>query len=227
MPPTVDEVLALLEARRTAKDLANLQRFGIVAHRPFGVSMANLQAVAKKVGRSHALAESLWQTERYEARLLTAFVDEPERVTAAQMERWCREFDNWAVVDTLCFHLFDRTPHAWTKVKAWSARKPEFEKRAAFALLACVAAHDKASTEAQFVAALPLVEKGAGDERNFVKKGVSWALKAIGWRSPKLNAAASVVARRLAASEDASERWVGKDALRHLTSPAAKRRLAR
>ena len=158
--------------------------------------------------------------------MLTAFVAEPARVTPAQMDRWCRDFDNWAICDTLCFHLFDRTPHAWAKVAQWSDKREEFVKRAAFALLASLAGHDKHSGDEAFAQCLPLVERAATDERNFVKKGVSWALRGVGRRSPPLHAAAVAVARRLADSPEAAARWVGKDALRDLTSPAVTRRLA-
>ncbi|XXF75182.1 DNA alkylation repair protein [Myxococcaceae bacterium GXIMD 01537] len=220
------QALSWLKEKSTQHDLDNLERFGIAAKNALGVSMANLRLIAKRLGRSHALAAALWDTECYEARMLAAFVEEPERVTPAQMERWCRDFDNWAICDTVCFHLFDRTPHAWDKVAKWCSRRDEFGKRAGFALLACLAAHDKASTEAQFLAGLKLVEQGAEDERNFVKKGVSWALRSIGNRGASLNAAALAVAGRLAASTEPAARWVGKDALRELKSPATLRRVA-
>ena len=134
------------------------------------------------------------------------------------MDRWCRDFDNWAICDTLCFALWDRTPHAWDKVTKWSTRRAEFEKRAAFALLASLALHDKTSPNASFLAGLRLIERAASDERNFVKKGVNWALRGIGRRNAVLHAAAVKLARRLAESPEAAPRWVGKDALRELTS---------
>jgi 3-methyladenine DNA glycosylase AlkD len=149
--------------------------------------------------------------------MLTAFVEEPERVTAAQMDRWCRDFDNWAIGDTLCFKLFDQTPHAWAKVAQWSKKRDEQQKRAGFALLASLAGHDRNASDAQFLESLALVEGAANDERNFVKKGVSWALRRIGRRNAKLRAASIALARRLAASDDAAARWVGKDALRDLS----------
>ena len=128
-PPVVADVpellrtsVRMLEEKSTKKDRDNLARFGIAATRPFGVSMANLQAIAKSVGRSHELAAALWETGCYEARMLASFVDEPSLVTAAQMDRWCRDFDNWAICDTVCFHLFDRTPHAWSKVSKWAGQ---------------------------------------------------------------------------------------------------------
>ena len=207
-----------LEEMSTQRDLDNLARFGITATNALGVSMSNIQALAKRLGRSHELAAALWDTNCYEARLLTSFVDEPERVTAAQMERWCRDFDNWGICDTLCFHLFDRTPHAWGKVAAWSDRREEYVKRTAFALLACLAAHDKNATDQQFIDSFPLIERGATDERNFVKKGVSWALRMIGRRNAVLRAEAITVSQRLAASTEPAARWIGKGALKELNS---------
>ena len=212
----VEQALAWLEEKATEHDRANLKRFGIDAPNAIGVSMANIQQIAKRLGRSHSLATALWATGVYEARLLTAFVDEPQKVTAAQMDQWCRDFDNWAVVDTLCFKLFDQTPHAWAKVALWSRKKDEFGKRAAFALLASLALHDKRTGNPPFLATLRLIEEAATDERNFVKKGVSWALRSIGRRNAELRAPALDLCERLAASADPTARWIGKDALRDL-----------
>lgn len=194
-----------------------LPRYGINAPKAFGVSVANLHKLAKILGRNHELALKLWETGWYEARMLAALVDEPERVTAAQMDRWCRDFDNWGICDTVCFHLFDRTPLAYRKVEQWAKRRDEFVRRGAFALMASLALHDKQASDDSFIKWLPLIEVGANDERNFVKKGVSWALRGIGKRNAKLKSASITLAERLAASPNSSARWVGKDALRDLT----------
>jgi 3-methyladenine DNA glycosylase AlkD len=224
---SVQHVLASLERMSTRKDRDNLKRFGITADRAFGVSMANIQRLARRLGRDHELAAALWQTGWYEARLLTSFVDDPVRVTSAQMDRWCRDFDNWGICDTVCFFLFDRTPLAWNKVAQWSNARPEFVKRAAFALLASLAGHDKASGDDRFLHSLTLIERAASDDRNFVKKAVSWALRRIGGRSVALNDASVALARRLSESSDVSARWIGLEALRDFNRPAARQRLAR
>jgi 3-methyladenine DNA glycosylase AlkD len=189
------------------------------------VPVGKIQQLAKRMGRNHAWALALWNTGWYEARMLAAYVDEPGRVTAKQMDRWCRDFDNWGIVDTVCFALFDRTAHAFDKVRQWASKPGEFQKRAAFALLACLALHDKAAPEEAFARCLPLIERAAADERNFVKKGVSWALRLIGRRSQRLNAAAVALARRLAAAERPAARWIGKGALKELTRAGVLRRL--
>jgi 3-methyladenine DNA glycosylase AlkD len=223
--PIKDDVqfaLAWLKQKSTPHDYANLAKFGITANQAFGVSMANIQVLAKQLGRRHELAEALWETGWYEARMLTAFVGEPDRVTPQEMDRWCAEFDNWGICDTLCFKLWDQTPHAWAKVSEWSDRPEEFIKRASFALLASLAGHDKKSGDKPFLASLPLIERAAADDRNFVKKGVNWALRRVGGRSPVLKAASVKLAKRLAESDQPASRWVGKDALKYLTRPSKK-----
>lgn len=222
----VESALNWLKRHSSKATRDGMARYAIPSERALGVSMSNIQRLARRLGRSHELAEALWNAGWYEARLLASYVDEPACVTASQMDRWCRDFDNWAVCDTVCFALFDRTPHAWRKVEQWSRRRDEFVKRAAFALLWGLTVHDKSADDALFSWSLPLVERAASDERHFVMKAVNMALRAIGKRSAALNAVAVTVAQRLAASPQAAPRWVGKDAVRELTSPKVMRRFA-
>lgn len=212
----VDAVVEKLKSLADDKVRDGMARYAIPSDNALGVAVGKMRELAKQLGRSHELALELWDTGWYEARMLATFVDEPERVTAAQMDGWCRDFDSWAICDTACFHLFDRTPHAFAKVKQWANSREEFVKRGAFALLACLALHDKRSGDEPFLRCLPLIEKAATDDRNFVKKGVSWALRGIG-RRPTLKQKSVELAQRLAASPDRAARWIGKDALRDLT----------
>lgn len=226
VPTDAPGVVGWLKRRGSQAGRDGMARYAIPTDKAFGVSMRDIQALAKRIGRSHDLAGDLWTTGWYEARVLAAYVDEPARVTTAQMDRWCRDFDNWGICDTVCFVLFDRTPHAWSKVNAWAGRREEYVKRAAFALLWGLTVHDKVAGDAPFLEGLSLIERAAADERHYVKKAVNMALRAVGKRNAALNAAAVDVARRLAASAGANAQWVGKDALRELTSSSVDRRLA-
>lgn len=191
------------------------KRYGIVTKAPvYGVRVATLRTMAKRIGYDHALSEKLWASGVHDARMLATMVDDPADVTAAQMERWVKDMDNWGIVDTACFHYWDRSPHAHKQIEKWAKAKDEFVKRAAFALLASCALH-KQATEAQLMRGLELIEAHARDPRNFVKKAVNWALRAIGGvKKAKLRAAARSLAEQLSVSDDATERWVGKDAMR-------------
>ena len=221
------DVLQWLERNGTVRQRGEMARYGIVARRAFGVPIGTLLQLGKRLAPDHALAAGLWKSDWYEARLLAAMVDDPARVTKAQMNAWAAAFDSWAVCDTVCFHLFDRTPFAWEKARAWAAAPREFVKRAGFVMMAGQVGRDKTAPDAKFLALLPLIEKGARDDRPFVKKGVNWALRRIGRRNPALNKECAAFARRLAASEVPSVRWVGKDALRELTSAKVLAQLAR
>lgn len=215
-PADAKTIVAELKRNGSASYKADMaKRYGIVTKAPvYGVTVAKLRAMAKRIGYDHALAEKLWDTGIHDARMLAAMVDDPVDVTPAQMERWVKDMDNWGIVDTACFHYWDRTPHAHKQIEKWAKAKPEFIKRAAFALLASCALH-KQGTDEQFLRGLELIEAHANDARNFVKKAVNWALRAIGGKaSPKLRRAARELAEQLSASEDATERWVGRDAMR-------------
>lgn len=222
----VEAALAALTRASSKKVRDGLVRFGLPTMHALGVQMKDIQALGRRLGRDHELADALWATGVYEARLLVAYVGEPARLTAAQMDRWCRDFDNWGVTDTLCFALFVDSPLAWGRARAWIERRSEFEKRAGFVLIACLARPKRPGDDALFLQCLGWIEQAAVDERNFVKKGVNWALRVIGRRNRALNAASVALARRLIESEHAPARWIGRDALRELTSPAVMRGLS-
>jgi 3-methyladenine DNA glycosylase AlkD len=221
----VESALAWLKRHSSKATRDGMARYAIPSDKALGVAMKDIKALGKTLGRNHTLADALWDTGVYEARMLASFVGDPAGLTPAQMDRWCGDFDNWAFCDAMSFNLFDRSPHAWAKVAAWSAKRGEFQKRTAFALLWGLTVHDKNVGNAPFLGGLALIERAADDDRHFVKKAVNMALRAIGKRNRPLNAAAVTTARRLARSPRPSARWVGTDALRELTSPAVARRL--
>lgn len=223
----LDDALHQLRLSSSQAYRDGLARYAIPSERAFGVPMGSIQALAKRLGRDHELAAALWDSAWYEARLLASYVDDPTWVTPAQMDRWARDFDNWAVCDTVCFALFDRSPHAWRKIEQWAPRRDEYVRRAAFALLASKTVHDKQADDALFLHGLELIEAHADDERNFVKKAVNWALRSIGKRNAVLHTAAHETATRLAARKEPAPRWIGKDALRELNSASVIARLAK
>ena len=202
----VDDILRWLERRGTRRNVAGMARYGIVSPRAFGVSMATMRPLVRRLGRDHALALALWKTGWHEARVLAAFVDEPGKVTRSQMNAWAADFDNWAVCDSTCFHLFDRTPPAWEKARQWAASPREFVRRAGFVLMASLALHDKSAPDEEFEKFLPLIRRAADDERNFVSKAVNWALRQIGKRNLALREAAVALAGDLASSSEAAAR---------------------
>jgi len=215
--PSVNELVATLKRMGSKKTLEEMSsRYGIVTKKAFGVPVGKIQALGKSVGKDHALALQLWETGWYEARMLAVFVDDIKLVTPKQMDAWAKDCDNWGIVDTMCFKLFDQAPEAvlFKKIAQWSKSRAEFVKRSGVVLAACVALHRKDVSDARLRECLPILEKAAEDERNFVMKGVSWALRSIGLKRAGLRPEVMAMAARLAESKETATRWIGRDVLR-------------
>ena len=224
-PHTLDEVVAKLRALENKDRLAGKAHFGINVDKALGLSMPEIRGVAKTVTKDHELAEALWQTDLHETRLIASMIDHPKWVSEDQMDRWVVDFDSWDVCDQTCGELFDKTPFVTKKIHEWSTREEEFVKRAAFALMAWQAVHDKKRDDQDFLPYLALIEREAKDARNFVKKAVNWALRQIGKRSAALHPYALKLAEKLAADQDKTARWIGADAVRELKSEKVTKRL--
>jgi len=218
-------VLARLRSLADPAKVSGMARYGISTAGTLGVQVAELRRIAREIRRGtreerHALALALWDSGVHEARILAALVDDPALVTAAQAERWAGDLDSWDVCDQLCANLLDRAPFAFGKARAWAEREEPFVKRAGFALMARLAVHERKAPDADFVPFLELAENEAGDDRNPVKKAVSWALRQIGKRTPGLRRRAMAVARRIARQGSRSARWIASDVLRELDRAA-------
>ncbi len=222
---SVEEVLKKLRAKARPDQLEGMARYGMAAERRLGVSVPEMRKIAKEYGKDHKLALELWKTGLAEARIVAAMIDEPEKVTEEQMEEWVKDINSWDICDQVCMNLFEKTPLVWKKILDWSEREEEFVKRAAFALVACLAWHNKEAEDEKFIELFPLIKRGATDERNFVKKAVNWALRNIGKKNQKLNRAALNAAKEIQRIDSKAARWIASNAIRELESEAVQRRL--
>ena len=219
-------ILKRLRSLANPRNVEGMARFGISSRKEvLGVPTPVLQKMAREIGRDHALALELWKSGVFEARCVAALIDDPKLLTEEQMERWARDFDNWAVCDNCCGRLFDKTPWAYRQASKWSRRQEEYVKRAAFSLMAALAVHNKHAGDAKFLKFLPPIQRESSDERNFVKKAVNWALRQIGKRNAVLNKAAIKTAQEMRKIDSPSARWIAADALRELRSEPVQNRL--
>jgi len=226
MTAAADAVLDQLREKGSAENVEGMGRYAIGSERRLGVSMPDIRKIAKTTGKDHELALELWESGFAEARIAACLIDMPGEVTEAQMEKWVVDFNSWDVCDQVCLNLFDKSNFTDTKIREWSTREEEFVKRAAFALIAGVAWHDKQAPDARFIGYLPIIKSGATDDRNFVKKGVSWALRHIGKRNSKLNKAAIKTAKEIQQVDSNAARWIASDVIRELESEKVQARLA-
>jgi 3-methyladenine DNA glycosylase AlkD len=222
---SVEEVLKKLQDKARSDQVKGMARFGIVPDRRLGVSVPNMRKIAKEVGKDHDLAIKLWKANIPEAKIVAAMIDEPEKVTENQMEEWVLDINSWDVCDQVCMNLFEKTSLAWKKIFDWSQREEEFVKRTSFALIACLAWHDKEIANDKFDKLLQVIKNAVTDERNFVKKAVNWALRNIGKRNLLLNSAAIKTAKEIQRIDSKTARWIASDAIRELESEAVQKRL--
>jgi len=224
---TAEQILSRLQKLANPKNVEGMARFGINQENTLGVPVPTLRSIAKEAGRDHKLAAELWKSGVHEARIIAPLVEEPARVTEKQMERWVRDFDSWDICDLCCNNLFRKTEFAHAKVQEWCTRDEEFVRRAGFVMMAVLAVHDKAAPDSRFTRYLPVIRRGATDERNFVKKAVNWALRQIGKRNLTLNRKAIEAAERIATLDSKAARWIAADALRELRSEKVREKLLR
>lgn len=222
---SVEEVIKKLKAKARPDQLEGMARYAIVGEGRLGVSVPEMRKLAKEIGKDHRLALELWETGIPDARIVAGMVGEPEKLTEKQMEDWVKDFDSWDECDQVCMNLFDRSLLVVKKIHDWADREEEFVKRAAFALIASLAIHDKKAEDKKFINLFPVIKDGATDERNFVKKAVNWALRNIGKKNPPLNRAAISLAKEIQRMDSKAARWIANDALRELESDAVQQRL--
>lgn len=222
---SAEDIIAFLETLGDPRNIEGMARYGIVTDRALGISNAVLRPLARRLGRNHERAEALWQTGIREARLIAAFTEEPKKVTAEQARHWAADFNSWEIVDTVS-DLFAEARLQDVLIPEFAADEREFVRRTAFAMMAWSAVHLKKAPDATMIGWLPLIERHACDPRNFVRKAVNWALRQIGKRSAACHAPALALAEKLAASDDRTARWIGRDAAKELSDEKVRARIA-
>lgn len=215
---SVSDAVAALRTVADPTRRPGMERVGITIERALGVSVPSIRRIAKRCGKDQQLAEGLWDTEIHEARLLALLVADPLTMTPEVRDRWALDLDSWDVCD-FAADLFGRMPQAERVIRAWTRRREPYVKRCAFSMIARAAVREKTWPAEGFERFLPLIRRGAVDERNEVKKGVSWALRQIGKRSRSLHALAVGTAEALLELDSRSARWIARDALRELRDP--------
>jgi 3-methyladenine DNA glycosylase AlkD len=219
------EIIKELESLSSPKEVEGMARFGINPKKIYAVRIPELRRIAKKSGTDHELAIKLWDIRYRETMILACMIEDPEIISEEQMDNWVIEFDFWEICDQCCMNLFRKTPFAYKKIFEWSEMEEEFVKRAAFTLIATLAVHDKKASDEQFTQFFPLIIRESTDNRNYVKKGVNWALRHIGKRNKYLNHRAIEIAEEIKKIDDKSAKWIAADALRELRSEKVQKKI--
>ncbi len=214
-PAGFEPLMAELESLANPRNVIGQQQFGIRGGRMLGIPLPELRRLAR--GQTdHELAQALWNSGVHEARLLATMMADASRMTRRQADAWVESMDSWDLVDQACNNLFRHLPFAVDLAMEWSKREGEFIRRAGFALMAVLAVHNKSLPDETFRQFFLRMVEFAGDDRNYVKKAVSWALRQAGKSRPGLRQEALQTAVQIRSQGTPSARWIANDVLREL-----------
>ncbi|MCJ8518122.1 3-methyladenine DNA glycosylase AlkD [Pseudorhizobium tarimense] len=214
---SAEDIVAHLKTLRNEDNIAGMSRFGIDTTTAYGITNPQMKTIARQVKRDHQRALDLWATGLRDARMAAILTADPKQLTKDEARRWAGDFNSWEIVDTAA-DLFTQTSFWRDLVNDFAEDDREFVRRTAFSMIAGATVHNKQEPDDSMLAYLPLIERHAEDPRNFVRKAVNWALRNIGKRSRSCHGPALSLAEKLSASSDPTARWIGKDAVRELTS---------
>ena len=218
---TTKQIISELKKYSKKENIEGMKRFGIRPNNKLlGVNIPIVRKMGKKVGHNHVLALELWQSGIHEARILASIIDEPELVTAQQLEQWAGDIKSWDICDQACSNLFCRTKVARKRMSAMIRDDREFVRRVGFVVLTALAVHDKAMADSEFAKFFSYFKKYSTDERVYVKKAISWAMREIGKRrSRQMHQKIMALAEELKQKPSKSAKWIASDVIRELSNP--------
>ena len=216
---TLDQIVLLLKEKGDKdKVILKEKKFGITAINSLGIYHSDLREIVKKIEKNNKLAIQLFDSGIYEARILCSRLYNVNDLTEKLMESWVTTFENWEICDTFCMGLFSKSKFAVAKAIEWTQRKKEFEKRAGFAIIASYCMADKKAQNEIFEQFFPLIIRESTDDRVYVKKSISWALRNIGKRNKDLRKQAIKTAKYIYKLDNKNAKWIAKDVCKELES---------
>ncbi len=221
----IKEILNYFEHLTDRKSIEGMKRVGIEFDKSFGVKLPEIRKLGKEIGKDSELAKELWEKKFRETMILASIIYNPEDADETLLERWVLDFDNWEICDQTIMNLFEKTRFAYDKALEWTKRDEEFVKRAGFVLMARLAVSDKKADDERFISFFPYLKEHSIDERNNVKKAISWAIRQIGKRNRNLHPKAIKLAEEVGELSSKAAKWIAADVLRELKSEKVIKRL--
>lgn len=212
---SVKSIIEHLKEIGTDKHKESVAKLGIPVSHAAGVPTSIVRKLAKKIGRNQDLALGLWHTGLHEAQLLAVLIAEHKQTTPEFIRSWLEDIRSWDLCDHLCNNLIIYMDFIREEIPMWAMDHRQFFRRAAFSTMACLVIHGKTTLD-DINLFLELIREGSHDNRNYVKKSVSWALREIGKSSLSGNDKAVSLACDLIDNGNRAQRWVGKDAMKEL-----------
>ncbi|NHJ05013.1 MAG: DNA alkylation repair protein [Candidatus Heimdallarchaeota archaeon] len=222
---SLEQITATFEKHANPKNLVGMAKFGITPEQAYGVNLPIIRNLAKEIGQDHLLAQELWETNIREPRILACMIADPNKATEELLEKWVKDFDYWEICDQCIMNFFVKTKFAYTKSLEWVTKEDEYIRRAGFVLMAILSYRDKKTDDSIFLSFLPICKKYSTDQRNTVKKAISWSLRRIGARNLFLNKKVLRLTEELLKIESSSAKWIAKDVAKDISRQLIQKKL--
>lgn len=211
-----NEIIAALKEKSSEKYKANVIKLGIPKDCSLGVSTGDVRNLAKGIKKSNELAYELWNTGYHEARLLAVLVFDKKMMDLAAAAKLMEDVISWDLCDHLCKNLLIKMKGYEMLIEDWCTSDKTYVKRAAFTLMASAAVHEKLLSNDRVDNYFNLIRIFSDDEREHVKKAVSWALRELGKIDFEHRGRAMALAVDLKDHGSKTQVWIAKDALKEL-----------
>jgi 3-methyladenine DNA glycosylase AlkD len=230
---TKTQVIALLKENRNERGIANWKKRGAKQSelKSFGIGLTQLRKLAKQIGRDHNLAQQLWKSDTYDAKVVGLLIDDPKQLSREQAEEQVEGLHGgmFAHVFASCDATLAKTPFAFELARDWVESKDDMRRRCGYTLLYELSKKNpKGMDDAYLLARVDHIRHAIDDEESWVRGAMAGALVGIGKRNKKLNKAA-VRAAKAIGPVDIGDRDDNNceplDVLKHLTSNHLKRKL--
>lgn len=189
------EIVEALQGFGTEQNRKIYRRHG-VGENQYGVSVANLKALKKKIKINHELALQLWETGNHDARSLATLIADPKKADSDLLEKWVRDLDNYVITDAFSGFV-NQTALVREKAEQWVKSDEEWIGTAGWNLLGYVALYDKTLPDEYFEPYLNIIASDIHTRKNRVRYAMNNVLISIGGRSPELKQKAQAVAQRI------------------------------
>jgi 3-methyladenine DNA glycosylase AlkD len=228
---TKTEVLELLEANANERGIAHWEKKPRTL-RSFGIGLTQLRKLAKKVGRDHDLAQELWASDVYDARILGLLIDEPKKITREQAEAQVEQLEHGMLshVFSSCDATLAKAPFAFELAREWMEHEDPARRRCGYGLLYELSKKNpKGMDDAFLLDRIARIRSTIRDEDMWVRESMATALMGVGKRTRELNEAAIEAATAIGpidvdyGDDNACEPL---DVLKHLTSDHLKKKFA-
>ena len=225
------QVFELLEQNQNPRGIANWNKISNTAGlTSYGIGLTVQRKLAKKIGRNRELAQALWASDNYDAKVLGLLIDDPKQVTFEQAEHQVEQLNAGMLkhIFSSCDATLAKAPIAFEQAQKWLVSDDPIRRSYSFGLIYELSKKkSKIYTDDFFMSVINNIANTFEGESKAVQLSMGGALMGIGKRNVALNKASLSLAQRFGPIEfnEDGKKCDPFDVVKHLTSDYLKQKL--